>query len=53
MGNKEVLKILDETATALIKKAENMKQEDSMDYIVASTMIMNQYLYMKMKMKKK
>ena len=49
MGNKEVLKILDETATKLVKKAETLDLEDSLDYMVASTMVMNQYLILSFK----
>lgn len=49
MGCKEVLKILDEAATKLVKKAETLDIEDSLDYIMASTMIMNQYTILSLK----
>ena len=53
MGEIEVLKILDGTATELVKKAEKeIDLAKAMDYMMASTMIMNQYLILKLRMTK-
>ena len=52
MGCKEVLKILDEAATKLVKKAETLDIEDSLDYMMASSLIMNEYVILSLKMGK-
>ena len=53
MGSAEVIKILDETAAALMEKAKAAPMEESLDYFMAATLVANQMIFCKLQEAKK